>query len=228
MDFKQLQDAVIADLFDETDRGDVKNWINARGRMLWGIDEWSFRRAETLVGITVGTNTITNVPLDFDEMVDLFRDDGTKLAMYEEFREFASLYLGTDNSRTGLPEACSVMWHPQNFNDPEQPNGDIWVGPIANTTSSTYLLVYERAWTTLVADGDIPQFPSDTHLALVFGAKADGMVLKSILLNEPLEQRYQEYVTSMQRDFITQVRGATHQTPAYRPGGGYSGRWLTP
>lgn len=217
MTFKELQDAVIADVFDESDRGSVKDWINNRGRLMWGMSEWTFRRSSANVTVTTGSNQVSNLPADFEIMVDLFRDDGFQLKMFEEYREFAETYLGTDNAWVGPPEACTVL-----------AGNQILVGPVSNVTSSTYLLAYEQAWTELVNDSDVPGFPTDTHLALVFAAKADGMVLKNILLNEPLEQRFQEYLAGMQRDYVTAVRGSSWQTPAYRPGGAYSGRWLMP
>lgn len=217
MQFVDIQNAVISGTFDETDRPDIKNWINGRGSLLWDIDEWSFRRASANVTVTAGSNLITGLPADFQIATDVFRDDGFKLKMFEEYREFASIYLGIDNTWNGPPEAATVLG-----------TNEMLVGPVSNETSSTYLLAYERGWTTLVNDSDEPLLPNEGLMALVFAAKADGMVLRNILLNEPLEQRYQEYLQVMQRNYITAVRGEGHQTPAYRPGGAYSGRWLEP
>lgn len=213
-----MQNAVIANTFDESDRGDVMKWINGRGALLWDMDEWSFRRNSANVSVTSGSNAVTGVPANFQIMVDLFRDDGFKLIEYEEYREFANIYLGANNQWVGPPEAVTVL----NTNQ-------IIVGPISSATSSNYLLAYEQAWTPLVNDGDTTGFPEEGDMATVFAAKADGMVLRNILLNEPLEQRYQEYLQVMQRNYITAVRGGPHQTPAYRPGGTYGGsHWLEP
>lgn len=208
MTFKQIQDAVIADAFTETDRANVKVWINTRGAMLWGLDEWAFTKASALVTVTAGSGAVTNMPTDFSTVLDLFRDDGTKLKAYEEYREFANIYLGTNNSSVGVPEAYTVLG--------EQ---SLIVGPLSSVASGNYLLAYENAWTDLVNDADVPALPPDCHLALVHGAKSEGFTLKSILLADPFEKMWQSYIETMGRTHLTALRGAQHQTPPYRPGG---------
>lgn len=206
MNFKDLQDATIADSFDESDRDQVKHWINHRYGLLMNQYEWTFTQGEAVVTVTNGSQNVTGGPADLGIVLGLQRADGGHLRGYSEYRKFAHRYLGTGNTQPGQPEAFTV-WA-----------GNVLVGPTSNETSGAYLLTYEKSVTPLDDDDDVPVIPLEHHLALVFGAKADGLTLKSVILADPFTQMYNAEIQAMTRKYLTAVRGAAEQVPAYRPG----------
>lgn len=205
MTFKDLQDAVIKDTFDESDRADVRTWINHRYGLLLNQNEWTFTQGNTLVTATGGSQAVSNLPADLGIVLGLQRADGQPLRAIPEYRKFAAKYIGTSNSPTGQPEAFT-SW-----------GGALLVGPTSNETSSAYVLTYEKNCTPLSADADIPVIPVEHHLALVFGGKADGLALSSVLLADPFEQKFDAEIQAMTRKYLAAVRGANTQIPAYRP-----------
>lgn len=205
MTFGDILDAVIRDVFDPTDRTAAKTWVNARYGMMWGAAEWSFRQASANVTVTGGSSTVTSLPADLRVATGLDTDDGVPLKMFREYRDFARRFVGTSNAVSGTPWAFTDL------------NGVLYVGPTP-AASGTYLLSYEKAVTLLVGESDVPAIPPEYHLALVHGGKAEGMVMKNILLSDPPEQKWQEALQSMRQDYLVTVRGAGEQIPAYRPG----------
>lgn len=205
MTFGAILDAVIKDAFAPTDRTDAKTWVNARLGQMWGAAEWSFRQGMATVTVTAGSSTVTGLPTDLRVPTALDRDDGEPLKMFREYRDFARRYVGTQNAQSGTPAAFVDL------------NGVLYVGPTPTATSSAYVLSYEKAFTALVADSDVPTIPVEYHLALVHGGKAEGMVMKNILLSDPPEAKWQEAMQAMRQDYLVSVRGAGEQIPAYRP-----------
>lgn len=206
MNFVQLQNAVLADGFAETKRSDAKNWINFRLGWIWDLDDWSFVQGTASVTVTGGSQTVSSMPTDFSLALGLQRADGTQLTPIEEYVDFAHRYVGTTNNQTGPPQAFTVV------------GSTIYVGPTSNETSSTYTLTYEKAPTLLSADGDIPAIPTQYHLALVHGAKAEGFKLSNVPLADSFDQDFQAAITAMRRKYLRSIRGAGTQVPAYRPG----------
>lgn len=206
--FKELQDDTIQDSFDESDRVLVKKWINSRLGYLWGLNEWTFTKGHALVAVTAGSSNVTNLPADFKIAVSLQRGDGCPLREYEEYLDFADNYLGTLNTAwAGLPQGFTVQ------------GGVMTVGPTSTETNSSYLLVYEKGPTPLVADSDVPNIPWEFHDCLIDGAKATGFGRKSVLLADPFEAKFKDAIQAMTRSYLTEVRGSNEQMPAYRPGG---------
>lgn len=206
MTFKEIVDQVLLESFDESDRMYAKGWVNARLGYIWDMDEWSFTKGHATVAVTANSGTVTGLPADFGIATSLQRYDGSHLRGYEEWGEFADLYLGSANAQTGIPAAFTVQ------------GGVITVGPVSNETNAAYILGYEKAPTVLVNDSDIPAIPQQYHLALVHGGKAEGLTLRSVLLADPFEHMFDQAIQRMARKYLTEVRGAVHQTPAYRPG----------
>lgn len=206
MNFKAIQDAVIKSTFDESDRADIKTWINHRYGTLMDQNEWTFTQGTANVTVTAGSQAVSNLPVDLGIVLGLQRVDGTPLEAIPEYRKFAARFLGASNAQAGRPCAFT-SW-----------GGQVLVGPTSNESSAAYLLTYEKNVTLLDDDTDIPVLPAEYHLALVFGAKADGAKLSSILLADPFEQQFDADVQAMTRKYLVSVRGANTQMPAYRPG----------
>jgi hypothetical protein len=190
MTFLQLQDAVIGDRFDESDRTDVKTWINARYFWLWHLEKWSFRHANDTVTVTSGSNTITGIPTDFSRAVSILRSNGDPLQYYAP-RRFRSLYYDATNLAVGPPAAYTVE------------SGTFYCGPYSNETKSDYMLTYIKAFTALSADGDVPALPSGAHLGLVFGAAATGRKNQSDPTWQGFETDFNSVIAVLRSDYLT-------------------------
>lgn len=202
MTFRELQDAVIADGFDESKRDDVQRWLNMRLAWLWNAEEWVFKQGTDDVTVTAASMAVSSVPTDFQVALGLLNSDGWPLKATPTVSEFYRLYL---DAGRGLPQAYTVV------------DGTILVGPTSSVTDSAYKLIYEKAVTLLSADGDLPNIPDGYHMALVHGAKAEGFKLTNIPMWQSYDQQFLGAIDAMRRDYLVEIRNAGEQQAAYRP-----------
>lgn len=198
--FKELQDATIAGAFDESDRANVKRWINFRAAWIWDIADWTFAQGTASVTVTAGA--VTNEPADFVSALAMFQSDGTPLVAMPQYRDFSEAYIGTSAPGSILAEAFTVL------------GSSILVGPTGS--SGTYTLVYQKGPTELDADGDVPAIPAGYHLALVHGAKAEGFRLTNVPLAAQFDADFQAAITAMSSRYLSNT-DIPVQTPAYIP-----------
>lgn len=201
MTFLELQNATMNDRFDESQRGDVKNWINSRYWQLWNEEEWSFRYATDLVSVTSGSQTVGSLPTDFGDVRSLQRGDGTTLASLDPV-SFNRTYYDARAVYSGLPEAYTVV------------DGVVSVGPASSETATDYQLVYEREYTKLVLDAAIPEIPEGAELALVYGASAMGLQLQNDYTWQFQETLYQGELATMRRSYLRDRRDSNAQYAA--------------
>lgn len=199
--FKDIQDAVKSDRFDEEQRGDIKKWINFRYWWLWHLEEWTFRYATGLVTVTAGSNVVTGLPSDFLVALSLQRADGAPL-QYMGPASFQRGFYDTTTVQTGKPEAYTVI------------GGTIYVGPTSNETSSAYKLVYEREFTELVGDNDVPALPSGAHFGLVHGGAAEGLKLQNDPTWQAFETDFNSVITILRRGYLVDQRDRSGSYPA--------------
>jgi hypothetical protein len=129
MTFRQIQDQVIR-RFKAGLRTDLKQWINARLREVWSLEEWVFKTTTASVTVTAGSRTLSNLPADIGIPSTLQDSDGDELD-YLPASEFLRIYQGTTD--TGAPEHWTRI-------------GDVYyVGPTPDATASDYTLLYQRA-----------------------------------------------------------------------------------
>lgn len=200
--FLELQTDVMGDRFVESQRGDVMRWINSIYWQVWNLEEWTFRYATANVTVTAGSKTVTNLPSDLGPVRLLQRGDGVALT-YMEPADFNRLYNDPRNSYTGLPEAYTVI------------NGVISVGPASSETASDYLLEYEKEYTKLVNDGDVPLLP-DGCLSdiLVAGPVALGQKEQNDFTWQFLFQTFQDGLDGLRRGYLVNARDAYQSMPA--------------
>lgn len=197
MTFKDIVDAVLAGSFDESLRGQAKNWVNHRYQMLWGMEDWAFRHAAVAVGVTSNSMQLASPPADIGQVLSLQDADGDLLLPILDPREFYATYVDPNSPPVGKPEAYTVI------------SGVVLVGPRSNETSSSYQLVYQRALTLLSGDGDVPAFPAGYHLALVHGGKSDGFAMRSMLLFAQMYEGYwQVAVDAMREDQLIEIKSS--------------------
>jgi hypothetical protein len=190
MTFLQIQNEVILTQFNDTQRASIKQWINDRYAEVWGLEDWTFRHAEASATVTASVPAISGVT-DVGIVKGLWRDDGTELK-YLPVRDFNGVYLAPAG-QTGSPEAFKVV------------NGVVTLGPTPGTSAS-YTLWYERKLTQLVGDNDVPALPVEYHAMLVDGAVSLGGVRMKDFTYQFTEQRWQNAIQGMRRDYLADVR----------------------
>jgi hypothetical protein len=205
--FLDLQNATMADRFDESQRGDVKNWLNSAYWQIWSLENWTFVQAKVEnASVTSGVATLGGVPSDLNTVRSLIRGDGTPIHQTPVI-ELEDRYYDPRAPVTGLPERYAVL------------NRTILLGPIPNETSSDYQLVYDREYQPLVNDGDVPMAPAGADMAIVFKASATGLKLQNDFTWQFHEQDYQEQLDALRRNYLETATERRWQVPAYRPGG---------
>lgn len=196
MTFKNIQDAVISDRFDETQRADVKNWINAVYGTILTAEDWTFLVTKSLVTVTAGSSTVTNLPTNLGVVLRLSRADGGALNFLSP-QQFADAYYG--ETATGIPADYTVV------------NGVVSVGPISSETSALYQLEHEKEGTALSADADLPILPALSHMVLVFGAAIMGLQLSADPSWQGLQPQYDGLYQGLRRRYLASQRDGGRQ-----------------
>jgi hypothetical protein len=204
MTYVQIQNAVLADGFDETKRSDAKQWIQFRHAWLWDLEEWAFRFGTQTVTFTANSQTVGSMPTNFRAAVALYDANGTPIHGVRDLREFYNRYNANLSNGTGTPEAYTVV------------DSALIVGPAGDGSSG--LLIYEKSKPTLSADSDTTGLPDGYDLALVHGAKAEGFKLTNVPLWQGFDEDFTAATNALRRDYLSQVREQGQQFGAYRPG----------
>jgi hypothetical protein len=130
--FKQAQDTVL-ERFNDGSRSKCKEWLNYVLGQVWGLEEWTFKRAVATVTVTAGSTAVTGLPADIGIVRLLQNAQGGKLT-YREWDEFMLRHYG---------ETGSVI--PYDFTLIGTGAGcQMYVGPPSSETSSAYQVLYER------------------------------------------------------------------------------------
>lgn len=206
--FLELQTAVMGTRFDESQRGDVKTWLNATYWRAWTLEEWTFRYATTNVSVTTGSKTVTGLPSDLQNVRSLQRGDGESLTSLD-VPDYQRLYNDPRATWSGLPTDYTVL------------DGVVLVGPASSETASDYLLVYEKEYTALVNDGDVPALPLGSHEdVLVFGAIARGLKTENDFTWQFFQQTADDGIDVLRRGYLRDRRD-TNQSYTADPLGWY-------
>lgn len=174
----------------------IQRWVNDRYAALWNADEWIFKYGKTNVTAATGSSLITDLPDDFGIAVGVWRADGMPLVWMPP-KAFENLYQGAAD--TGAPEFFTII------------DQAIIVGPTSNETSSSYLLLYEKRMTPLVADSDVPAIPAQHHYLLVVGALALGLAIYNDFTFQFMDGRWQQGIAEMRQEWLADQRGAVAQ-----------------
>jgi hypothetical protein len=213
MNFLQLQDAVMGDRFDDSQRGDVKSWINSAYWSAWSAERWTFRNKTVQVGVTAGLQTVTGIPTDFQRAESLQNAQGMGL-QYLEPRRFYARYYDDTQTITGLPESYTIL------------DNVFTIGPASSETRSDYLLTYETAYTALFLDTDVPLLPEGSHVqVIVFGATATGLKTQNDFTWQFFIQEYMAGLDSLRSDYLSDESDDDAAYPI-DPLGAYAA-WLT-
>lgn len=204
MTYVQIQNAVLENAFDESQRADVKNWIQFRHAWLWDMEEWTFRQGgPSVVTFTANSTVASGVPSDFRHAVALFDSLGAWIEPIRDTREFFTAYNQNLPTTSTRPQAYTVM------------NGQIILSSPGD--GSTGILLYEKSKPALVNDGDTTGLPDGYDVALVHGAKAEGFKLTNIPLWQGFDDDFTAAANALRRNYLTGIRGQVGQMGLYRP-----------
>lgn len=208
--FRDLQSSVLKNGFNDNDRGDAKNWINARYGWLYQLKRWTFRKDAATVTLTAGSSALANVPAFMGQPETLQLSDGRKLSPLS-WTAFDSHYFGSSVA-PGTPEAYTIV------------NGTISVGPVPLVTDAACRLKFWRGLCHLDVDGnvaagpmvedtDYPALPAETHQWLVPGSKVSGLKLSNIPAITDLEGELAHAVEALSTYYLEDIRDAVRQMP---------------
>ena len=216
MNGASIIDQVLQDSFPNSRRDQALKWVQYRVSLIWANDEWEFVQAhKNDVTITSGQNTLANLPTDMGPVVGIIPPNRDALIPYDEYRDFADLYIGPGSFQPALPDAFCVV------------DGVVFVGP-TSTETANYQLIYERTPPVIADDSSAIPMPDPFEGTIVDAAKARGFTLTNNPLGAGFEASCQEGLQSLRRLYLRSMRGTSTQAPAYRPGGLYGwwpGNW---
>jgi hypothetical protein len=172
MTFDDLADAVIRNRFQESNRTDVKLWLNASYTAIWQEADWYFKHVTAAPWTVTAGDDAPAMFSDFAEAEGVFNENGEPL-IYLPQKQLEDNYLGDDGS--GSSEAYTVVGR------------EIILAPTPATTR-TYYLSYRRrishvdvggsaAAGVMSEDGDQPIWGAEFDYLLVADAQLTGELL---------------------------------------------------
>lgn len=229
--FSDLQDEVIGTRFNESQRSNVKKWLNFSYAKAWGSDRWPWRNV-----YLTGTGYMTAGSLMGTWPSDLLRanlvlntTDGSEVA-YIDPKNFLRIYTGTNQpTGTTLCHYTAVNNDPvigfALFPDvaPDVPgtaSAPLW-GPVPGD-DLPLTLFYERSfghynsggsWVfgPMVEDDDYPVWPVEWRYIIVAGAISIGLRNENDDTWQPLEEEFQTGIQLMRSTFLPGDIGVTSQ-----------------
>lgn len=208
MTFLEIQTAVMGTRFDDSQRGDIKTWINDAYWACWTQEEWTFKYATDTVSVTNGSTAVTGVATDVVSVRAFSRGDGETLDSVTQ-ADYQRLYYNPRSPWTGRPDVYTVI------------NGSVFVGPASNETASDYQITYEKEYQALVNDGDVPMIPAGAHEGiLVFGALSTGLQTENDFTWSFFQQKYDRSMDTLRRGYLVDRRDQ-NAVYAADPLGGY-------
>jgi len=200
MNFKDLQDEVLATRFDESQRPRVKRWLNLRYQWLWNQADWNFKHVPASDFVITGGSATPTMPGDFARVGELYDDQGTPLGYLKP----------SDWDEYNLPPNQASNVRSSYFTVIDR---QIYLYP--TPSAATYKLSYKRRLSHVdasvgviggifVEDGDQPLWPAEHDYVLV----VDAVILGQQMSQDPtwtmlVEQRDQ-LLASMKRDLVVE------------------------
>lgn len=201
MTFLEIQNAAMNDRFNESQRADVKNWINFRYGRIWAQDAWNFKLITVTTTLPLSSNIVSLSALGIQRVVAVW--DGSfgsyqvpiTSARPEDFFNFTS-------TSAGYPVDFTVVGTNIVFNRPA-------------SGARNLTILGEAIWAPLSADGDVPLLPSEFHFVLVQGASAEGLRLQNDPTWRDFEADSDKTIAEMRIGYLTAVKTYQDAYPAW-------------
>jgi hypothetical protein len=200
MTFKEIQDAVLLDRFNETQRAAIKFAINSRYGRVWAQEPWAFKRVWVDHSLSAGEDSFTLADVGLQTVEAVFTDlPSSYRRMYSDRPELAR---DTASVNAGVTAAFSLV-------------GDTIILDRSISAATDFQVLGHLAWTPLVDDTDVPLLPLEYHFALVTGAAADMLLRESDPTWQGEEKSYNDQVQEMQKAYMSQQPMARSAYPAW-------------
>jgi hypothetical protein len=198
MNFLEIQNEVITNRFDASQRPQVKNWINFKYGRLWALENWTFKYQLTTLSVSSGATSIARGTVgDIIRIWDKTISPGYSgvLAVRPE-----DLWDVGSQTTTGAPYEFSVIGNTIYFERPMEQN-------------RTFQVISTIPFTALINDGDNPLLPSEFHYLLVSGATAVGLTRENDPAATQFEQDWQNGIDDLKSAYLTSLRTANDSYP---------------
>jgi hypothetical protein len=204
LSYRDIQNSVIAQGFDETDRAQVKIAIQFRHAWLWDLEDWTFRYKFSTVTFTEGSR-IATAPEDLNAVVALYDAQGGVVRGVKDRRSFFNVANSALVTGTGSPGLYTMV------------AGQLYTDMLGD--GSTGELLYRRSKPVLLNDADTTGLPADYDLALVHGGKAEMFKLKIVPdLAADFDNDFTAAANALRRNYLEEVLEQGQQWGAFRPG----------
>ena len=200
MTFKEIQDNVLLDRFNETQRAAVKQKINSRYGRMWALEPWSFKRVLVEHSLLSGEDEITLAELGLQRVEVIYTDvpsDFTRL--YGDRPENALSWASENN---GIQGAFTMIGDTIRLDRP-------------GSTASNLLIIGEQKWVPMVGDLDEPLIPAEYHGAIVDGAAADMLLREADPTWQGSQQSYTDQVGEMRYAYMSNHRLVQSAYPSW-------------
>ena len=196
--FVELQNDVIEGHLKEAQRDKVKKAINSRYGIVWALHDWTFRHGSAAATVTNGSSTLTTSATDVGPVRGVLDQDGRPIVRVEE-KDFENLY-HDDHTITGRPTHYTVVSGP--------PSPVLKVGPQPEETRTDWVLLYDKAFSKLTNDTDVPLLPEEFHESiLVNGPRGEMLTDEQDPTADTFEALYTTAIQAMEREYLAPVMG---------------------
>ena len=192
----------MSDRFDEVKRAEVKEWINARYGRLWSKHPWAFKLQISSVTLAAGSNSTSKG--DIQHVLRVWDSSSDRGGNYHKLEAISpDLFYDWSNSLVGAyPSDITVV------------GGNI-VSDRPASLARTLTVLGEKKFVPLVNDTDVPLIPSEFHMALVHGARSEGLKAENDPSWEGPEETYNQYYEDMKQAYLTEILGSVSAYPAW-------------
>lgn len=200
MNFLDIQNEVLTNRFDGSQRPQVKNWINFRYARLWALEQWPFKIQITDLSVSNGALSVAKGSIG-----DIQRIWDSTIA--PAFLPMAStraedLWDYARSTSSGSPFEYTIVGNTIYFERPMDQN-------------RTFKVLSSIPFTMLTADGDIPLIPTEFHYLLVSGATAMGLNRENDPASQQFEQDWNNGIADLRAGYLTNLRPAHDSYPPW-------------
>ncbi len=200
MTYKEIQDAVILDRFNESQRAAIKFAINSRYGRMWALEPWSFKRALVSYTMPLSASTVTLAALGLQKVESIHTDlPASFTRLYADRPEMA---LDWSDTTGGHSYAFTLIGDSIRLDRP-------------SLTSNDLQILGQLKWSKLVNDADVPLIPEEYHFALVPGAAADMLLRESDPSWQGEEKSFNDQVAEMRLSYMSNQTMARSAYPAW-------------
>ena len=198
MNFLQIQDSVISNRFDPSQRPDAKDWINYRYGRLWAMEDWAFKRQVSTLNVSGNASSIARGTIG--DIIAIW--DTTVAPSYAGMLSMRpeDLWNTARSTVAGAPYNFTVVGNTIYFERPMDQNRSFYV-------------LSTIPFTLLVNDSDTPLIPSEFHQVIVSGATSHGLRRENDPSWQSFEDDWNRGIQDMKADYMDIQRNAWDSYP---------------